>query len=220
MDESGFQISVLMRRMVTGGKTAAGPKKKIQHAQSGSNRELVSVIATICADGTAVTPAVIFQGKNLMSSWVVNNPLKAHVGMSAKGYNNRVIGLAWMKLFELETRDKAPNGEKRLLIVDGHGSHYTIEALEFARAHNIEILAYPPHTTHALQGLDVVLFAPLKRAYTAAVLESEDKTGEPATKARFLTLFEGPWRNTFTPALIQEAFRKTGVWPLDPSVIL
>ena len=64
-----------------------------------------------------------------------------------------------MKDFDLPTRSKAPNGEARLLIVDGHNSHYTVELLEYARAQNIIILAYPPHTTHALQGHDVVLFS-------------------------------------------------------------
>ncbi|EJD48855.1 hypothetical protein AURDEDRAFT_162311 [Auricularia subglabra TFB-10046 SS5] len=123
-----------------------------------------------------------------MSTWVQNNPLEAHVGMSEKGYSNNVIGLAWLKRFHADTLASAPNGEKRVLAVDGHGSHCTAEAIEFAREHNIEIIAYPPHTTHALQGLDMVLFSSFKRTYTKAVLQYEQEEDEHVTKDSFLTL--------------------------------
>jgi len=46
--------------------------------------------------------------------------------------------------------------------MDGHASHFSLELLEYAQANNIEILGYPPHCTHALQGLDVVCFAKMK----------------------------------------------------------
>lgn len=77
MDESGVQISVLQRQMVTGGKPRNGRKKSFQHRQGSNNRELVSVIATICADGSVLPPAVIFKGSNLLAVWVEDNPLKA-----------------------------------------------------------------------------------------------------------------------------------------------
>ena len=36
------------------------------------------------------------------------------------------------------------------------------EFIQYARDNNIIVLGYPPHCTHALQGLDVVCFVKMK----------------------------------------------------------
>jgi hypothetical protein len=48
------------------------------------------------------------------------------------------------------------------MLVDGHNSHYTQAFLEYARIHGIEVVCYPSHSTHIFQGLDAVIFGPLK----------------------------------------------------------
>jgi len=69
---------------------------------------------------------------------------------SLKGWTDGDIALFWMtKDFDEQTHDKA-QGQARVLILDGHSSHYTPELLEYAQDHNIMILGYPPHCTHAL----------------------------------------------------------------------
>ncbi|KAI5822183.1 CENP-B protein, partial [Schizophyllum commune Tattone D] len=134
------------------------------HQQTGGSRENVTVIATICADGTALPPTVIFKGKGYQVSWgMQDNPLRASIGYSLRGWTNGEIGVAWIKEFDRLTKDKAA-GRPRLLLLDGHNSHYTRGFLEHARKHNIRVICYPAHTTHVLQGLDVVIFGPLKRA--------------------------------------------------------
>jgi hypothetical protein len=62
-----------------------------------------------------------------------------------------VIGREWIECdFDPPTCQVA-NGHARLLIVDGHASHFTQSFLEYARENNIHVLCLPPHTTHALQ---------------------------------------------------------------------
>jgi len=71
--------------------------------------------------------------------------------MSEKGYTSKEIGCEWMKMvFDPQTSAIA-NGCSRLLVVDGHSSHFTAELLEYAQAHNISVLCLPAHTTHRLQ---------------------------------------------------------------------
>ena len=61
------------------------------------------------------------------------------------------IGVQWIEDdFDSQTSEVA-RGRPRLLIVDGHSSHFTRGFLEYARDHNIHVLCLPPHTTHALQ---------------------------------------------------------------------
>ncbi len=71
-DESGFQTGTGMKERVVG---KVG--KKIQYQQRDGNRETITVMVTICADGTAIPPAVIFKGKSYLVKWLQNNPLNA-----------------------------------------------------------------------------------------------------------------------------------------------
>ncbi|KAH8631304.1 pogo transposable [Alternaria alternata] len=81
-------------------------------------------------------------------------------------WSNNELGLAWLQqVFERHTAAKARR-QWRLLILDGHGSHVTPEFLEFCEAKRIIVMVYPPHLTHSLQPLDVVLFGPLSSHYT------------------------------------------------------
>ena len=55
-----------------------------------------------------------------------------------------------------------------ILIVDGHHSHKTLQAIEYARDHGVIMITLPPHTTHKLQPLDRTFFKSLKSAYNRA----------------------------------------------------
>jgi hypothetical protein len=48
-----------------------------QYQQRDGNRENVTVIVTICADGTSTPPAVIFKGQGYQVKWKQNNPADA-----------------------------------------------------------------------------------------------------------------------------------------------
>ncbi|KIK36842.1 hypothetical protein CY34DRAFT_26219 [Suillus luteus UH-Slu-Lm8-n1] len=50
---------------------------QVQYQQRNGNRENITVLVTICADGSTIAPAVIFKGKAYQSKWNENNPLKA-----------------------------------------------------------------------------------------------------------------------------------------------
>jgi hypothetical protein len=70
--------------------------------------------------------------------------------ISETGYTSDVIALRWLESFNEQTAPIA-DGEKRLLLLDGHHSHCTYEFLTRAKSLGIICLGYPPHTTHALQ---------------------------------------------------------------------
>jgi len=143
---------------------------------------------------------------------------KHRIGHSVKGWTNGEIDVEWIKEFDRNTTRKA-NGRYRLLLVDGHNSHYTQGFLEYARTHKILVLCYPAHTTHVLQGLDVVVFAVVKWCLGDEREEWERKTGEKMSKTNFLGIYGRAHKRALTPENIKSSFRATGVWPLDPSVI-
>ena len=46
---------------------------KTQHKQGTSNQENVMALVTICADGSALHPTIVFKAKNFIKSWKNNN---------------------------------------------------------------------------------------------------------------------------------------------------
>lgn len=133
-----------------------------------------------------------------------------------KGWTNGQISHLWIKDFDKQTA--RTDGKWRLLLVDGHNSHYTRSFLEYARDHKIAVLCYPSHATHVYQGLDVVVFAPLKRAIRKQ-RDAHLREGESMDKSNFLTIYGKAHLQAITSALITEAFDKTGVWPFNPAVV-
>ena len=118
--------------------------------------------------------------------------------------------MEYIQDFDRQTREQAA-GRLRALILDGHGSHLTAKLLCYALEHGIEILAYPPHCTHALQGLDVVCFTRLKENWhqTASAFEALHKC--KMNKEDFTELFGKAFLETFTPGLIKSAFATTDI---------
>jgi hypothetical protein len=139
------------------------------------------------------------------------------LGYSKKGYTSGEIGHAWIENFDKETRAKA-KGRRRLLLVDGHNSHYTRGFLEYARTHRIEVVGYPSHSTHIYQGLDVVIFSLMKHNWSVARDEWERK-GHTVDKTNFLSVYAEAHTKTLTAENVKSAFRATGVIPFNPDIV-
>ena len=52
-----------------------------------------------------------------------------------------------------------------LLFTDGHKSHLNLDVIDLCWTNDIILFCLPPHTTHALQPLDVAVFKSLKDNY-------------------------------------------------------
>ena len=48
-----------------------------------------------------------------------------------------------------------------ILLTDGHRTHINIDILDLCHENNMILFCLPPHTTHALQPLDVAVFKSL-----------------------------------------------------------
>ena len=224
-DEKGFMIGVgnTVKRDVTVEQLQSG---QLVGAKQDGNREFISVLACICADGSCCPPALVYQGKSydLQSSWVedLQESEQAFFAVSEQGWTNDALRLQWLeKLFNRHTKDRAGN-RRRLLIVDGHSSHVNMTFIEAAHERRIIIMILPSHSTHRLQPLDVGLFAPLSMAYSQQLtLLIHNSLGLVSmTKRLFWPLFWRAWTESFTPENVNSAFKMTGIWPLNPDMIL
>ena len=201
-------------------------KKTLGTNQDGS-REFISLLATVCADGTSLPPALIYQGNtyDLQDTWLEDydhSSEKAYFAISQKGWTSEALGLSWLtKLFEPLTRSKAGYA-KRLLIVDGHSSHVNLAFINYCDQNGILLGILPPHSTHRLQLLDVTIFSPLATAYSNqidAFIQSSCGFGR-ITKRVFWSLFRNAWASALTFSNIRAGFSATGIHPFQPSKVL
>lgn len=128
------------------------------------------------------------------------------------------ISLEYAKHFDCMTCKKA-NGRYRSLSVNSHASHVSQAFLQYCWEHRIHIPCYVSHGTHIYQGLDVIVFSALKTAFGQECDTHMCETGQPITKDTFAMIYGRAHLHTMTPDIIKTAFRKTGLWPVDQTVI-
>ena len=226
MDEKGFLIGILsrMKRVFSRRRYEEGSIKQI--IQDG-NREWITTIATICADGSALSPGLIYQATTgqVQDSWLQDfdpNAQSCFFASSPSGWTNNELGFQWLtQIFERETKPKAQRSW-RLLILDGHGSHISMKFINYCDSHRILLAIYPPHSTHTLQPLDVCVFRPLSQAYSDQLTSFMDQCQglSSITKRDFFRLFWHAWQIAFTSENILSSFKATGLHPFNPQLII
>lgn len=200
--------------------TASERRSRPKAIQLGG-REWVTFIAAINAAGWSIPPFLIFTGKYHLSAWYeeVEIPRDWAIAVSDNGWTTNELGVEWLKHFVKHTDSKVV-GARRLLILDGHESHQSLEFQELCKENNIYTLCMPPHLSYLLQPLDVGCFSPLKRAYSREVENLIRHQINHITKFEFLPAFKAAFDRSFTPANICSAFRGAGLVPLQPDTVL
>ncbi|KAE8220214.1 hypothetical protein CF326_g8796, partial [Tilletia indica] len=216
MDETGVQHGVASRSF----KYAVSSQRRDQTAaaRKDGSQELTTVIETIAADGTALPPVYIFKGKKVDLSLAFEETLGGYITSSETGWTNSAIAQKWFERVLLPTRGGSSQPAPRLLIMDGHGSHFTLQMLEMAVAANIHILALPAHTTHGMAPLDRTCFGPLKQAWAEAQRHEMMMTGV-VRKEDVIRLYQEARQKAFTVANIRKGYAATGIWPFKRDAI-
>ena len=139
----------------------------LPYNSQGESRELMTLLATIYADGTCLPPALIFgsTSNDIQNSWVEDFSLvlghNYFFSASLNGWTNNELGFDWLVyIFDSAIREKARRSW-RPLFLDSHNFHVTLTFLEWCLNNRILVAYYPPHATHQLQPLNVGLFSPL-----------------------------------------------------------
>ena len=216
-DETGFMMGIISSSLVVTSSEGRGRAKAVQPG----NREWATVIQGVQSTGWAMPPYIVVAGKNHLSSWYRDSPLPGDwvVAVSDNGWTTNEHGLEWIKHFEKHSRPRTTGGY-RLLVLDGHESHHSVEFEEYCKENNIITLCMPAHASHLLQPLDVGCFSPLKRAYGREIERLVRLHINHITKVEFLDAFRAAFFNVFGEENVRAGFRGTGLVPYDPDMII
>ena len=216
-DERGFRLGEGKRQKVVSFNPAA--KRGSSSTETG---ETVTDIECIAADGFVLPPYFILKGEHHLERWYESSqiPDDYRINVSPTGWSNDLIAFDWIQHFHAHTKDRVAPGEKRLLLMDNHGSHLTRDFIEFCAGVDIILFPFPPHTTHFLQPLDGKPFLALKHYFRQSNTQISRWGFSAADKASFLEEMPKIRENAFKSRTIRNSFKERGLWPLDPEKIL
>jgi hypothetical protein len=216
-DEAGF----MMGQISTGAVVTASERRGRPKAVQPGNREWTTVIQGINAKGWAIPPFIIFKARYHLSSWYKEEELPQdwEIGVSNNGWTTNKLGLDWLQHFDAHTKERTI-GTYRLLVIDGHESHDSLEFQQYCKGNKIITVCMPAHSSHLLQPLDVGCFAPLKKAYGRQAEKLIRNRINHITKTEFLPCFIAAFKASFTPSNIQGGFRGAGLVPFDPERVI
>ncbi|KAJ0124110.1 Uncharacterized protein HZ326_31474, partial [Fusarium oxysporum f. sp. albedinis] len=200
-DETGFMMGMISSGMVVTGSERLGRPRSVQPG----NREWITVIQAINAEGWAIAPFIIGAGQNHLANWHEEPTLPCDwvIAMSQNGWTNTELV-----------------GSYRLLILDGHESHHSVEFERYCEANKIITLCMPAHSSHLLQPLDIGCFGPLKKAYGREIEDLIRRSVHHISKTEFFPAFAAAFQATMTEKNIRGAFRGAGLVPFDPESVI
>jgi hypothetical protein len=159
VDETGFSCSK-GRRQIICRKGSKNP-----HSLCGNNQKTTFTVQGCCnAAGEFLPPYIIYKAKNLYKDWC-NGPFMYNTSQS--GWMEESTFFEWMDRMFIPRVSKIVG--PIILFLDGHNSHISVRIIDLAIKNNITIICIPPHTSHALQPLDVGVYGPVKAAWREIV---------------------------------------------------
>jgi len=216
MDESGFGVGTSQTS-----RALINVKEKSSWKVISGRQEWITAIECISASGKALPPLLIFKAKHTNTAWIPPTaPPNWRFSTSNSGWTSNSHAYEWLTtLFDPETKPLDPNS-RRLLIMDGHGSHITANVIAYAMENAIDLLILPPHTSHVLQPLDVGVFAPLKRALALETDAASRLDPGRISRVEWTETYIRARERAFTTSTISSGWRASGLWPLSAITVL
>ena len=174
----------------------------------------ITAVCAMNASGCYIPPMMIFPRINMNSRLLYGTPPQTLGATSKSGWIDTALFNKWFDHFLQFAKPSVD--DPRLLLLDGHVSHKSLQLVESARRNGVILICFPPHTTHALQPLDCVFYGPLKRYYNEAcenfMLHNPGKRIKDYDVA---AIFNAAYVRAATLDKCVSGFSCTGIYPFD-----
>ena len=125
-----------------------------QHGGTGQSFTTMLLCTNACRE--VISPLVIYATKSVNPLWCSGGVPGATFKCSESGWITEQLFTDWFKNCFIERTKHIDR--PLLLVMDNHPTHISIDIIELTLSNQILLLCLPPHSTHALQLLDVVTF--------------------------------------------------------------
>ena len=190
---------------------------KVYAVTSAEKGKTHTILTCVSASGHVLPPMMIYPRKQTppanFREGAVAQTLFAN---STNGWINSNLFMEWFEFFLANIPPTRPV----LLIMDGHGTHISIDLIKSLPASGVHLLCLPSHTTHVLQPLDMGVFKSFKGNWSKACSKYlAANPGRVITSEKLASLVADAWPLSLTPVNIMSGFRKTGIYPINPSEV-
>jgi hypothetical protein len=227
MDRSKFPASRIYNVDETGVTTVPNKlskvlssrgKKQVGVITSAERGQLVTVELCMSATGHFIPPLFVFPRVGMKQELLDHAPPGAVAVPHKSGWMQTEIFVDWFKHFLSHTNPSKENPV--LLILDGHKTHtLNLEVIYLAREKYVTLLCLPPHCSYRLQPLDVGFMKPVMTFYTQEVEKwLRNHPGRVVTMFQVGELFGNAFMRAATVQTAVNAFKKTGIFPVDRHV--
>lgn len=217
MDETGTQLGASTHYKVAGTSSTSKTYKKAP-----KSRQWVTTIETVSATGKYARCLIIFKGATLQTSWFSDTEIPDwKYCCSENAFTTNKLGCQWLdEVFLPDTAPKIPNAP-RILLLDNHGSHITVEFMWKCYQNKVHLIYMPPHTSHVVQPLDLSIFSRIKASYKAQIEElARFEDSIPIKKIRFVKYYNQARLDALTEHVITAGWRAAGLYPWNPLKVL
>ena len=195
-------------------------KKQVGAFTSAEKGQLHTVEICINAVGNYIPPMIIFPRIRRKEELMNGAPPGCIDGCTPNGWMTKDVFLVWFQHFV-----KASGASKQnrvLLILDGHMTHTkNLEVIELARDNGVSIICLPPHCTHRLQPLDVVVMKPFSSFYDQELVKwLRNHPGRVVTTFQVAELFGKAYIRASRAEYAINGFKKTGIFPCNRRVFI
>ena len=204
VDESGFPLQSKNTLRVCVDKLI---RRNFQ--QVSANKDSITSIQCICANGTVLPPSVLFPGKNFNPEYAYQLPRDGFIGFSPTGWITTEQFYGWIANHFIVN---IPAIRPVVLLIDGHSSHIDYHTSKLCKDNDVHLFRLPPHISHAIQPCDKYFFANFKKNWTNEVADfTVANPGMQITKKTFGGIFSEAYRKTCSVKVVQDSFEATGI---------
>ncbi len=228
MDETGHGIGTTQSTRCLVIRDAESGKGKGKKATKGTlgRQEWVTTVECVSAAGKSLPPLVIFKATGSFNTrWLPEQlEVQGWSGTTSNtGWTNDTLAYDWLeRVFQpctAPTTITTPP-QRRLLIVDGHGSRVKARFIAFCMNHAIDLMVLPSHTSHITQPLDVSIFGPLKATMARATDRAATYDSGRISKADWASTLATARTTAMTEHNVRVGWKNTGLHPFNPQRIL
>ena len=217
-DELGFfgQFTTVGQRVwVRKGRKTVAPRR-------GWQRQHITAIVAVNAQGQATKPALLWNTKKIRSDMFLRAQCPVTLKGMPDGWSSQEVFLDWMETVLVKETQPLSNPQKCiLLLVDGSKTHLTLQGLQKMKCWGVEVVVFPPHLTDVIQPLDKAVFRALKASFRKKEEHWKRKNHHRApSPADFVELWTDAYVDAVTPRNILSVFRSCGISPFDAQYFL
>jgi hypothetical protein len=126
------------------------------------SKEWLTIICVVNATGITL-PKYIFRKERICDDYIQLCKPKTCMAMQSKAWMTTYLFKEFLSFFKRSIPSEISLTNRHLHILDGHGSHVTLETIKQAKEFGLDMIVLPLHTSRALHPLDIMAcFKPFK----------------------------------------------------------